>query len=88
MKINKISNGVVHVVPLDLKNELLKDKNLIEKWNNLTALGRNEWICWTISVKKSETRKSHIERLVLQVKEGKKRPCCWAGCVHRDVRKK
>lgn len=49
----------------------------------MTPLARNEWICWTISVKKAETRKAHADRAVEDLKAGKRRPCCWIGCIHR-----
>ena len=81
---NKIvAEGVVHQVPGDLKKALVSDAAVLEKWNNLTPLGRNEWICWTTIVKKPETRKEHIERLCADLQEGKRRPCCWPGCPHR-----
>ena len=79
----KISNGVVHKVPVDLQKALKVSKASLEKWNSLTPLARNEWICWTKSVKMSETRKQHIERLREDLLKGKRRPCCWPGCKHR-----
>lgn len=79
----KIESGVVHNVPVDLKNLLLSNLKLLEMWNSLTPLARNEWICWVISVKKDETRKEHLVRLEYQILKGKRRPCCWAGCPHR-----
>jgi hypothetical protein len=36
-----------------------------------------------VSVKKPETRRNHIKRTRTELKEGKRRPCCWAGCMHR-----
>ena len=51
-----ISNGVVHEVPADLREALTSDPEALAAWENLTPLARNEWICWTISVKKPETR--------------------------------
>ena len=78
-----IQTGVVHEVPDDLKEALISDPEALERWNDLTPLARNEWICWTISVKKAETRANHVERVVAELKEGKRRPCCWAGCRHR-----
>lgn len=77
------ATGVVHDVPADLKDALLSDSEALDRWNDLTPLARNEWICWTISVKKPETRINHIERLRSELKEGKRRPCCWPGCRHR-----
>lgn len=79
----KLNSGTVHKVPKDMRVALLSEAKVSEAWNNLTPLARNEWICWTISVKKNETRQKHIERLVEDMKKGKRRPCCWPGCSHR-----
>jgi uncharacterized protein YdeI (YjbR/CyaY-like superfamily) len=81
--VKKIATGVVHTVPLDMRTALTKSLKTIDAWNNLTALGRNEWICWITSVKKPETRANHIDRLVHEISLGKRRPCCWPGCPHR-----
>jgi uncharacterized protein YdeI (YjbR/CyaY-like superfamily) len=78
-----VSSGVVHEVPADLKLALKSDESALERWNDLTPLARNEWICWTISTKKPETRQNHIDRTVIELLEGVRRPCCWAGCIHR-----
>ena len=78
-----IAEGTVHEVPADLKKALVSSSEVLEKWNNLTPLARNEWICWTTIVKKPETRKDHIKRLGEELIEGKRRPCCWPGCPHR-----
>lgn len=83
MKPEKIAPGVVHEVPEDLKESLKVAPEILKIWNRLTALARNEWICWIISVKKPETRMQHIKRLFEDLPEGKHRPCCWAGCPHR-----
>jgi len=80
---NKISGGVVHELPEDLQKTLASDAEALAVWENLTPLARNEWICWTISVKKPETRKQHVERVRTELKEGMRRPCCWMGCTHR-----
>ena len=79
----KIHTGVVHRVPKDLKNFLLLAPKVLNIWNTLTPLSRNEWICWVTIVKKPETRKEHIERLQADLLKGKRRPCCFAGCPHR-----
>jgi len=79
-----IEEGVVHNVPEDLKVVLLNSSELLEKWNKLTPLARNEWICWTTIVIQEKTRKEHIKRLSDDIIEGKKRPCCWPGCPHRN----
>ena len=78
-----ISHGAVHDVPADLRKALVADSRALAAWESLTPLARNEWICWIISVKKSETRAEHVERVITELKEGVRRPCCWMGCVHR-----
>lgn len=79
-----ISTGVAHDVPDDLYEALVSDESALERWEDLTPLARNEWICWVISNKKSETRRNHIDRTVTELLEGKRRPCCWMGCNHRN----
>jgi uncharacterized protein YdeI (YjbR/CyaY-like superfamily) len=83
MPTKEIATGVVHKVPDDLRKALTSDQSALERWEDLTPLARNEWICWTVSVKKPETRKNHIKRTITELLEGKRRPCCWAGCIHR-----
>jgi len=72
----------LHKVPADLK-KTLTDAKVLPKWNSLTLLARNEWICWITSVKQEQTRKEHIKRLREDLLKGKRRPCCWPGCPHR-----
>ncbi len=79
----EISGGAVHELPEDLRNTLASDAEALAAWEDLTPLARNEWICWTISVKKPETRQQHVERVAPELKEGVRRPCCWIGCIHR-----
>ncbi len=83
----KISGGTAHQISSDLKTALTSDPKSFSAWENLTPLARNEWICWITFVKKEETRKDHIKRTVKELKEGKKRPCCWLGCIHRTDKK-
>lgn len=75
--------GVVHTLPRDLKKLLQTDGKAFSAWNTLTPLARNEWICWIEIVKKEDTRKRRLVRLVDELKRGKRRPCCWQGCIHR-----
>jgi hypothetical protein len=83
MSKQEIATGVVHEVPTDLRKALLSDKSVLKRWEALTPLARNEWICWSVTTKKPETRKNHIERTITELSEGKRRPCCWLGCIHR-----
>ena len=79
----KISSGVAHAMPIDLKQALVADEAALKVWEDLTPLARNEWICWVTFVKQAETRKDHVRRVVSELKEGMRRPCCWIGCTHR-----
>ncbi len=79
----QLANGTAHTLPADLKKALATDKNAGEIWQSLTQLARNEWICWTISVKQQKTRDDHVKRVISELKEGMRRPCCWMGCIHR-----
>lgn len=78
-----ITGGTVHEVPVDLKIALSSDYRAYVLWEGLTPLARNEWICWTIMPKQEKTRKEHVERVVSELKDGMRRPCCWLGCIHR-----
>ncbi len=78
-----ISAGVVHKVPADLRRALISDAAVLEIWEDLTPLARNEWICWVTFVKQDETRKEHVAGTISELKGGMRRPCCWIGCIHR-----
>src|SRR5246127_2609012 len=79
----KLLGGVAHEMPADLRKALRADAKERAAWESITPLARNEWICWTISVKTPEKRKEHVDRVVSELKEGMRRPCCWVGCTHR-----
>src|SRR5437762_1823808 len=79
MSQKKISSGVVHKVPADLKKTLTSDPQALTAWEDITPLARNEWICWIESAKKAETRSRRIKWGCSSLKDGKRRPCCWPG---------
>lgn len=83
MATKEIPGGVVHELPEDLKKALAANAKALAAWEDITPLARNEWICWTISVKRPETRRQHVARVVSELIEGMRRPCCWIGCTHR-----
>lgn len=83
MNNNTIADGILHDVPEDMERMLISDAQILAKWNSLTPIQRNEWICWTTIVKKPETRTEHIKRMMTELPEGKRQPCCWQGCPHR-----
>lgn len=83
MSKEKISGGVVHALPADVRKILSAESKVHSVWEDITPLARNEWICWIISAKKLETRDRRIRIMSENLLAGKRRPCCWAGCVHR-----
>ena len=83
MKEKEVSGGVAHDLPADLKKALTTNAKALATWEDITPLARNEWICWIESAKKAETRTRRIEWGCSSLKDGKRKPCCWAGCPHR-----
>jgi hypothetical protein len=83
----KISGGLVHELPADLINALTARTEITSLWENLSPIGRNEFICWVEDAKQEKTRVKRINRAVEELLEGKKRPCCWVGCIHRTDKK-
>lgn len=78
-----LSGGTVHALPADLRKALLADKKVHALWQDITPLARNEYICWVENCKMVDTRKRRIKRTCEELLEGKRRPCCWVGCIHR-----
>lgn len=79
----EMPGGTIHKLPDDLKKALSANNKGLAAWNDITPLARNEWICWVENAKLIETRKRRIERTPKELSEGKRRPCCWIGCIHR-----
>ncbi len=77
------AQGTVHEASDDFRDAISADPATLALWQALTPLGRNEFICWVEDAKQSATRARRIERTREELAEGKKRPCCWAGCIHR-----
>jgi hypothetical protein len=77
------SHGTVHQAPDDLQAAVRSDPTILALWQGLTPLGRNEFICWIEDARQAATRRRRIERACAELLEGKKRPCCWPGCIHR-----
>ena len=74
----------VHRLPDDFREKIESKDEIKAIWDTLTPIARNEWICWVISAKKEETRAKRIDRGCEDLLAGKRRPCCWPGCPHRN----
>jgi uncharacterized protein YdeI (YjbR/CyaY-like superfamily) len=81
---NRVSGGVVHKLPADLREALLANSTALAAWQDITPLARNEFICWVDDAKQEATRKRRIRRTQEELEEGLRRPCCWPGCKHRE----
>lgn len=81
--VDAFAHGTVHRAGQDLQAALKGDPEVLALWQGLTPLGRNEFICWVEDARKAATRERRIRRTCEELLEGKKRPCCWAGCIHR-----
>lgn len=82
-----ISGGLVHQLPADLVSALTATREVLELWESLTPIARNEFICWVEDAKQEKTRARRIRRTIEELLEGQRRPCCWAGCIHRTDKK-
>ena len=84
MTTKAISGSTMHKLPADLRKAISSAPASLAVWQDITALARNEWICWVTSGKKAETRNIRIEKALSKLGGGMRRPCCWAGCPHRS----
>jgi uncharacterized protein YdeI (YjbR/CyaY-like superfamily) len=81
---SSVPGGVVHRLPADLRSALIANAAALDAWKDITPLARNEFICWVEDAKQQTTRERRIRRTKEELEEGKRRPCCWPGCKHRD----
>ncbi len=87
MSTQKISEGTAHKLPEDLRKALKSSEEVLLLWEDITTLARNEFICWVENAKQEKTRARRVQRTVEELQEGKRRPCCWVGCIHRSDKK-
>ncbi|MEZ4404261.1 MAG: YdeI/OmpD-associated family protein [Kofleriaceae bacterium] len=74
----------MHALPADLRDALVGNAAALVLWHDITPLARNEFICWVEDAKQAVTRARRIRRTQEELLEGKRRPCCWPGCKHRE----
>lgn len=72
-----------HKIPADLKKAINSNLKTKESWESVTPIAKNEFACWIESAKQQETREKRIQRACEDLMNGKRRPCCWPGCIHR-----
>ena len=79
-----VPGGVVHRLPEDLRTALTANPVALAAWRDITPLARNEFICWVEDARREATRERRIRRTLEELEEGRRRPCCWPGCRHRE----
>lgn len=84
MSSEHVPGGVVHPLPADVRAALIADAEALAAWQDITPLARNEFLCWVEDAKQEKTRVRRIRRTREELQEGKRRPCCWPGCAHRE----
>ncbi len=63
-------------VPADLRVALTASHEAKTLWQDLTPMGRRDFIRWIDSAKTPQTRARRVRRTVEQLSSGKRRPCC------------
>lgn len=63
-------------VPDDLRGALATSDEAKTLWNDLTTMGRLDWVRWIESAKQPQTRDRRVTRTVEQLSSGKRRACC------------
>src|SRR3546814_12064788 len=80
---NAFPHGTVHEAGDDLQAAVRSNPKILTLWENLTPLGRTEFICWVDDATQAKTSQRSIERTYDDLLEGQKRPCCRAGRIPR-----
>ena len=62
----------------DLRDMLAANPDAAARWDDLTPLGRRDFLGWIDEDKKPETRVRRIESIPSRLASGKRRPCCYA----------
>ena len=66
----QVSGGVAHDLPRDLRKVLTSNPKALAAWEDLTPLARNEWICWSISVKNQRRDENTLNGYAHSSKKG------------------
>src|SRR4051795_11183442 len=73
MSPDRVPAGVVHDLPVDLREALVANAAALELWKDITPLARNEFICWVEDAKQAKTRERRIRRTVEELEDGQRR---------------
>jgi uncharacterized protein YdeI (YjbR/CyaY-like superfamily) len=65
-------------LPADLRKVLASSERTKAQWEDLTPIGRRDFVSWIESAKQPQTRKRRVESVPSRLASGKRRPCCYA----------
>ena len=80
---NAFPHGNVHEDGRDLQQAVRSGQSFWDFGKTLTRLAGMNSSAGFDDAKQAATRQRRIERTCDELSAGKKRPCCWAGCIHR-----
>ena len=66
----------MHDLPADLRKALSGTAKALAEWEDISAIARNECICWVEDARQDKTRARRIERTQEELGDGQRRPCC------------
>lgn len=64
--------------PSDLKKAITASEEATRQWQSLTPVARRDFGSWVEEARQKTTRASRVERAIEELREGKRRPCCYA----------
>ena len=65
-------------LPADFLVALAAAPAAMQAWDDLTQIGRRDFLSWIESAKQAETRRRRIRIACENLVKGKRRPCCYA----------
>ena len=72
-----MEKGIDPKLPADLRKVLVASARTKAQWNDLTPIGRRDFVSWIESAKQPQTRKRRVESVPSRLASGKRRPCCY-----------
>lgn len=78
MKGLNITDKMLSEIPRDLATALKNNPKAKKQWDNITKVGKMDFIRWISSAKQESTRRRRIDIACSKLISGEKRPCCYA----------
>lgn len=72
-----MEKGIDPKLPADLRKVLVASARTKAQWDDLTPIGRRDFVSWIESAKQPQTRKRRVESVPSRLASGKRRPCCY-----------